>query len=57
MLRSVEERELMMAPIKSLLGSRCGAGIAGRKFSEADVGCDGSIRAARRDGGQRGDTT
>ena len=39
MLKSVGDRELMMAPINTLLGSRCGAGIAGRKFSDAEVGC------------------
>ncbi len=39
MLRSVADLELMMAPTKTRLGSRCGAGIAGRKFSEAEVGC------------------
>lgn len=38
MLRSVADLELMMAPTKTRLGSRCGAGMAGRKFSEADVG-------------------
>lgn len=38
MLRSVGDLELMMAPIKTRLGSKCGAGIAGRKFSDADVG-------------------
>ena len=39
MLRSVADLELMMAPTKTRLGSRCGAGIAGRKFSDAEVGC------------------
>lgn len=39
MLRSVADLELMMAPMNTLLGSRCGAGMAGRKFSDADVGC------------------